>query len=360
MLTAVQCFAELRAQAPVAEARGFTEVLDANAAVYISDTAVDHDTKMALRSGVSPLENVREGLKDWHPGSDGKVLDLVHPSLYPLIYGTSRYLPNAIVPLKDCARYVGQGDVMPTLDEDDVPEGYSSEHQWLPCEVNLDDAGNAIITSYINNLHPEEHGTLYTAIERVITKSVPMWQSALRSTLIQHEEPRIDVDGNGYDHDAAEADYAARRQERRNAWKREKRERQKNEVQKEACENDATQGDATQGCDANDGGGDGGGEVEDESDIDSDDYDGSDYDDDVDYWDNKYIQRPEPNAYKIRERVSTEGEDSKLAQMFESKKLQVIVKLANIQLTPEKPSYDGGSWHIEVRSAESTWQNKNS
>ena len=26
---------------------------------------------------------------------------------------------------------------------------------------------------------------------------------------------------------------------------------------------------------------------------------------------------------------------------------QVIVKLASIELTPEKPKYDGGSWHLE-------------
>ena len=28
-------------------------------------------------------------------------------------------------------------------------------------------------------------------------------------------------------------------------------------------------------------------------------------------------------------------------------KLQIIVKLANIHLTPEKPNYEGGSWHVE-------------
>jgi hypothetical protein len=28
--------------------------------------------------------------------------------------------------------------------------------------------------------------------------------------------------------------------------------------------------------------------------------------------------------------------------------LQVIVKLANIELTPENPKYSGGSWHVEV------------
>ena len=32
---------------------------------------------------------------------------------------------------------------------------------------------------------------------------------------------------------------------------------------------------------------------------------------------------------------------------FGEQGLQVIVKLANIELTPEKPTYDGGSWHVE-------------
>lgn len=27
--------------------------------------------------------------------------------------------------------------------------------------------------------------------------------------------------------------------------------------------------------------------------------------------------------------------------------LQIIVKLANIELTPEKPEYEGGTWHVE-------------
>lgn len=28
-------------------------------------------------------------------------------------------------------------------------------------------------------------------------------------------------------------------------------------------------------------------------------------------------------------------------------RLQIIVKLATIYLSPEKPAYDGGSWHVE-------------
>jgi hypothetical protein len=33
---------------------------------------------------------------------------------------------------------------------------------------------------------------------------------------------------------------------------------------------------------------------------------------------------------------------------FRDQGLQVIVKLASVELTPEKPEYDGGSWRLEV------------
>ena len=36
---------------------------------------------------------------------------------------------------------------------------------------------------------------------------------------------------------------------------------------------------------------------------------------------------------------------------LKGRKLQVIVKLANIVLTPEKPEYPGGKWHVEGESS---------
>jgi hypothetical protein len=36
-----------------------------------------------------------------------------------------------------------------------------------------------------------------------------------------------------------------------------------------------------------------------------------------------------------------------LKKYFGNEGLQIIVKLANIHLTPEKPEYDGGTWHVE-------------
>jgi hypothetical protein len=38
----------------------------------------------------------------------------------------------------------------------------------------------------------------------------------------------------------------------------------------------------------------------------------------------------------------------RIQSVFGDRVMQVIVKLANIHLTPEKPTYDGGSWHVEV------------
>jgi hypothetical protein len=36
-----------------------------------------------------------------------------------------------------------------------------------------------------------------------------------------------------------------------------------------------------------------------------------------------------------------------LARDYAKRGLQIIVKLANIHLTPEKPEYAGGTWHVE-------------
>ena len=37
-----------------------------------------------------------------------------------------------------------------------------------------------------------------------------------------------------------------------------------------------------------------------------------------------------------------------LERDFRDKGLQVIVRLASVELTPEKPEYSGGNWHLEV------------
>ena len=84
---------------------------------------------------MKPLEDVPSWEKDWHPGSDQKVLDLVHPSLIPVVYGRTRVLGKGkgFATLENCISGCGEGDV---LEKQNVPDGrYSADYQWLPCEV---------------------------------------------------------------------------------------------------------------------------------------------------------------------------------------------------------------------------------
>jgi hypothetical protein len=301
--------------------------METNAAAYISDGIVSFETKMALRSAAARLKDVPDNQKDWHPGSDGKVLDLVHPSLFPLMYGKSKYPPVGTFPLQDCAGCAGQGETVPTPTLSIHDFDYSTNHQWLPCEVFLSASGEAKITSYINNLHPDGNEVLYAAIEQVISRAIPMWKAAVRSTLYRYERPRLIFEGDGYDHQAAELVEE----------EREKRWQERREAQGDTAFSFYELGNAREPAQAIDPGNDTGGEDEE----DEDEYVEECYK-------SKYIKVPEPDAYEPRVRTATDEDGTGYEKTFAGNNLQVIVKLANIHLTPEKPSYDGGSWHIEV------------
>lgn len=305
----------------------------------MSDTAIRPETKARLGAGAQRLENVKESHKDWHPGSDGKVLDLVHPSLFPLLYGRSRILPSGEVPLEKCAQDTGKGIIFPKpqRNKDITTYGrYSETFQWLPCQVSLDSSGSAKITSYINNLYPSGNEELYAAIEQVISASVPLWIETILSTqfLAAHRIKRDFRDGwilpaeaadrrgreeeeegsdreSDYDHEEdPEEDYVAIIPEPA-AFKPRQR------VTKEVFE--IGTGDRIT------------------SDIDGD------------------VKDPqiEPTEEQIKEgQVDMEKEAANIREVFEEHGLQVIVKLANIHLTPDKPIYDGGSWHIEGQQNE--------
>jgi hypothetical protein len=67
------------------------------------------------------------------------------------------------------------------------------------------------------------------------------------------------------------------------------------------------------------------------------------YDELLEAWySSRKIILPEPGDFKIRDIQKAE-----FSKHFPEGKIQVIVKLANIELTPEKPEYEGGTWHIE-------------
>ncbi|KAJ5937910.1 hypothetical protein N7454_004252 [Penicillium verhagenii] len=180
---------ELQWKSKLIETDGFITAFDKG--VVKSDTAVPEELRKALADAVAPLEDVPDDQKDYHPGSDQKVIDLVHPSLFPLIYGHTRILRNELVTLENCIGTTGQGELLPAFSESSderwMPgverDFYSRKFQWLPCNVELSATESAEpecrIVSYINNLHPAKHRTLYGVIEKIISCAIPLWNRSL-------------------------------------------------------------------------------------------------------------------------------------------------------------------------------------
>ncbi|KAJ2920638.1 hypothetical protein H1R20_g16458, partial [Candolleomyces eurysporus] len=238
--------------------------------------------------------------KDWHPGSDGKVLDLVHPSMFPLIYGQSKVLSVGAraTTLEDCIKRCGEGDILNAETsnrlelEDDT--AWSDKFQWLPCEVDISGEKPKIVT-YINNLHPEHHRELYSLVEDIIHASIPLWERTLiPSDDLRSTPKRIEYTFCTYDFPIEALS-------------------ELEQIEEEEGNNDE--------------------------------------DDDIserkkDWIDrNKVVEQPEPAEEfdaNILKRNPLSFKDN-----FGALPLQIIVKLANIELTPEKPEYEGGTWHVE-------------
>lgn len=186
---------------------------------------------------------------------------------------------------------------------------YSDRFQWLPCEVAFTGNEEVKITSYVNNLPPKDHKPLYKAIEAIIARTLPMWDATLASTQRGHRQgmyPRMDI------HRAKYTKLEGKRPPQ-----------------------------------------------DDEDQLDEDDI----YELDEEWQRaNRILAMPEPGSYSDRYpyqhpvlgegRGVRRGEDAPtekfgLRHLFEKEGLQIIVKLANIHLSPSKPSYEGGAWHVE-------------
>lgn len=271
----------------------------------------------ALSQSVRPLEEVSDRLKDWHPGSDGLVLDLLHPSLFPLEYGVSRILPTGKVPLDRCVEYIGLGEICPVpsvLEDQRSPERRPSwqnmkgllpwgSYQWLPSEVTFDDNGVAKIDSYINNLHPDVHQPLYEVLSKAVGKAVPLWEECLSWF---HDRTRLPVSGCGDMDLECPAYPGLTDEEMENVHELDEKER---------------------------------------------------------WWEREFHWRNYLSEHLEEARVrhpSPAQDYVPLEQVIEDKLLrrldlhsdfsgglEIILKLATIHLTPEQPQYSGSNWHVE-------------
>ncbi|MFI5866480.1 DUF4246 domain-containing protein [Streptomyces sp. NPDC051546] len=264
--------AELGHYAALRDARTGIEV-SAVDGVWQSDTLVDEELRSRLRDAVRVLEEVPEAERDWHPGSGGQVLDLVHPSLFCLVReasgGPGRAWQN---PTNHYSKYE-----------------FSERFQWLPTDVDVIDDGAVAFRSYVNNVHPEAHRALANVLPDVLARLLPLFENVLTDLL--HPRPlRIEADPYGwYD---SEPEYPTR----------------------SAYSDDAAHMDAR------------------------------------DAWEAAYEAWREDRSPIVPDAPAYSPPavpDASTRVDLRGSRLQVIVKLATVHLTPDRPEYPGGSWHVE-------------
>ncbi|GAB2546019.1 DUF4246 domain-containing protein [Nocardia heshunensis] len=235
--------------------------------VWQSDSLIDAELNSRLREAVRVLEDVPDAELDWHPGSDGQVLDLVHPSLFCLVRGVSPVDDTTWqTPTKRAERYA-----------------YSEKFQWLPTDVEVGDDGAGVFTSYVNNVHPVAHRELESVLPQLFTRVLPLFEHVL--TDLRHPRPRRDdIEFWGF--------------------------HEQEPVEPEDDDTDAQ----------------------------------SAYEDAWDeWWDNRT-----PDIGELPVFAPPVRPDDFAPVDLSGRRLQVIVKLATIHLTPERPEYPGGSWHVEA------------
>ncbi|KAJ6548599.1 hypothetical protein B0H19DRAFT_1221043 [Mycena capillaripes] len=269
-------------------------------AIWYSDRLISDDVTERLKSAVSVLENVPDSKRDWHPGSSEQVLDLVHPSLYCIVYDrTHAYDPHKPRVPANFLR------VVPTLGDDDDDDSQpdwsiSSAFCWLPSDffVGLDGSVK-LVSPYINNLHPEKHQALYRVIEEILSGFIPMFDRVLGDN--DNDNPL-------------------------------------------ACDGQRLEAEQ---CIWGDEGPEGGPTYE--------EYleelvlgEGKEPPDEDEFYD--FIRDEWKQSKKILpEAVTYEGQlEQTLSKIsLRGRTIQCIIKLANIHLTPDRPEYEGGSWHVE-------------
>lgn len=234
--------------------------------------------------------------------------------------------------LENCVESCGKGDIIGVPTEEEIKSRgisywrspaysfWSSRYQWLPCDVKFIEGDAVRITSYINNLHPVTHARLYSVLEKIIWRVVPLWNETL-SWDDSFGRLRINVQDCEYIYPekqdkATDADMSNSSTKARTSPMKEHDEDKKEEEWDEDVD----------------------GENSDES-MNSEDSEDERHR-------TRILVQPEPPPYTPIA-AKPYSALTNLSQDFQASGIQIIVKLANIHLTPEKPAYDGGAWHVE-------------
>jgi hypothetical protein len=241
-----------------------------------------------LRTELVEAAAVLEAMpQDWHPKSDGQVLDLVHPSLYPIVYGRTVMKSES-------------GLIEVTKPPQEESYSISRRFQWLPSDFSISADGKVtLLSSYINNIHPTRHAKLQQVIPKILERAIPMFErvlSDLRRPLLPWRIPTETSRDYINDRDIEAAPCI---------WMN--------------------------------------GEPSPDEEEEPEEFE--QYDDDKDEWLSRQLE--EMDLPKVKGPYNGDLEFVKKTVSLNGTTVQCIIKLANIVLTPNKPNYPGGSWHVE-------------
>ncbi|KAJ4357142.1 uncharacterized protein N0V89_001717 [Didymosphaeria variabile] len=305
---------ELRSKASYFDKTGIVVTMDACASVAKSDSLIPSELHDELCEASRKLIADQSHAPDWHPNSKDMVLDLVHPSMYPLIYGRSKVFREELVGIDDAvSKWSGKGDVIAkdkrTYDEERDehnyriggsihPKYWNDTYQWLPANLSFQDDGAVKFTSYINNLHPQKYGGMYHTIEKLIETALPLWDQCLNPDVLTNvDREHEDYAGGAENWIPSDPQELAHIKVN---W---------DEVRLR-------------------------------------DFPTRHADDDNELkWILLRKARMPEAEYKDVEHAPKEG--TRLFDKFRDIGLQVIVKMVSIELTPEKPDFPAGGWHVE-------------
>ncbi|KAH9894735.1 hypothetical protein C8Q73DRAFT_745225 [Cubamyces lactineus] len=165
--------------------------------VYESRSLIPDDIKSSLVSAVSILEAVPEDQKDWHPGSNKQVLDLVHPSLYCLRIGQS-HVRSKDASGAETVRILTEEEYKSKRSDFEEFEGHlyfiSTDYQWLPTDFSVSPSGTVQPLGYINNIHPIQHRPLHDAITSILSHFVPLFNKVLSDSLSPDPPLALELD----------------------------------------------------------------------------------------------------------------------------------------------------------------------
>ncbi|KAF5384697.1 hypothetical protein D9757_006244 [Collybiopsis confluens] len=267
------------------------ELKEKGLGVLVSDNLVPVSLHQELVRELDAL--AAKGPRDFHPGSFGKVQDLIHPSLYPYVAGVTPTISEDVrlPPTSDGKFHTGIGNL--------YSYELSSRFAWIPSVFKISPDGTDVhIDSYINGLGTrEEFPSLFRVLEKMFLLALPHFEKTKEmsesytphqsSSVRRWEERRAFANDN--EGSLTRAMWNEFLDKNRDRWETEKAEEQ---LEKE-----------------------------------------------------KLQQRIEEEEKQTKGSLSNLGDELVSSEEYEGEELKVIVKAANYTLTPGR-EYEG-SWHME-------------